>query len=117
MMNENMIGCCGLNCEVCDAYQATIHNDQALREKTAALWSKLNETEIRAEQINCRGCQGDGVKSAYCEQMCAIRPCAEKKGFATCAECPEMNACETLGAFLAYNPEARKTLEREKSKR
>lgn len=30
---KDMIGFCGLDCEKCDAYIATIHNDQALREK------------------------------------------------------------------------------------
>ena len=33
-MNER-IGYCGLDCAACDAYLATIHDDQALREKTA----------------------------------------------------------------------------------
>lgn len=32
---KDMIGYCGLDCEKCDAYLATINNDQALREKTA----------------------------------------------------------------------------------
>lgn len=32
---KDRIGYCGLNCEQCDAYLATIHNDHALRVKTA----------------------------------------------------------------------------------
>ena len=40
-MNQ-LIGCCGLDCEECDARIATITNNNALREKTAALWAKLN---------------------------------------------------------------------------
>ena len=32
-----LIGCCGLHCETCDARIATITNDDALRERTAAL--------------------------------------------------------------------------------
>lgn len=39
---KNMIGYCGLDCEKCDAYLATINDDQALREKTAKLWAELN---------------------------------------------------------------------------
>ena len=39
---KEMIGYCVLDCEKCDAYLATIHGDQALREKTAKLWAKLN---------------------------------------------------------------------------
>ena len=35
---KRMIGYCGLDCEKCDAYLATINDDQALREKTAKLW-------------------------------------------------------------------------------
>ena len=37
-----MIAYCGLDCKKCDAYLATIHDDQALREKTAKLWAELN---------------------------------------------------------------------------
>lgn len=47
-MNQR-IGCCGLDCEKCDARIATITNDNALREKTAALWTKLNEVTITPE--------------------------------------------------------------------
>ena len=30
---RKMIAYCGLDCEKCDAYLATLHDDQALREK------------------------------------------------------------------------------------
>lgn len=30
---KEMIAYCGLDCEKCDAYLATLHDDQALREK------------------------------------------------------------------------------------
>ena len=52
---KEMIGYCGLDCEKCDAYIATIHDDQALREKTAKLWSELNHAPILPEHINCEG--------------------------------------------------------------
>ena len=44
-----LIGCCGLDCETCDARVATVTNDDALREKTAALWTKLNGVTITPE--------------------------------------------------------------------
>ena len=53
-MNQ-LIGCCGLDCEKCDARVATVTNDNALREKTAALWTKLNGVTITPEMINCTG--------------------------------------------------------------
>ena len=57
MKNTNqLIGCCGLDCEKCDARITTITNDNALREKTAALWTKLNGVTITPEMINCTGC-------------------------------------------------------------
>lgn len=55
-MNQ-LIGCCGLDCEKCDARIATLTNDNALREKTAALWTKLNGVTITPEMINCTGCR------------------------------------------------------------
>lgn len=50
-----LIAYCGLNCEKCDAYHATLNNDQALREKTAKLWAELNQAPILPEHINCEG--------------------------------------------------------------
>ena len=52
---NQLIGCCGLDCEKCDARIATLTNDNALREKTAALWTKLNGVTITPEMINCTG--------------------------------------------------------------
>ena len=62
-MNQ-LIGCCGLDCKKCDARIATITNDNALREKTAALWTKLNGVTITPEMINCTGCRIEGANSA-----------------------------------------------------
>ena len=42
MIKNKFIACCGLDCEKCDARLATVNDDDALRRKTAELWSKLN---------------------------------------------------------------------------
>lgn len=39
---KNLIAYCGLDCEKCDAYLATINDNQDLRKKTAKLWAELN---------------------------------------------------------------------------
>ena len=39
------------------------HDDQALREKTAKLWARLNNAPILPEHINCEGCRVDGIKN------------------------------------------------------
>ena len=111
---KKMIAYCGLDCEKCDAYLATIHDDQALREKTAKLWSEWNRVTILPEHINCEGCRVDGVKSVYCESLCGIRQCALKKGIETCGDCPEMETCRTLEPIISTNPAARNNL-KEKS--
>ncbi len=107
---REMIGYCGLDCEKCDAYLATINNDQALREKTAKLWAELNNAPILPEHINCEGCRVDVVKTVYCDSLCAIRKCARKKGVTTCGDCSELENCQTVEMILSENPEARKHL-------
>ena len=107
---KDMIGYCGLDCEKCDAYIATISDDQALREKTAKLWAELNNAPILPEHINCEGCRADGAKTVFCENMCEIRKCAMKKDMATCGECPELETCSTVGAIVSNNPSALENL-------
>lgn len=108
---RKFIGYCGVDCEKCDAYLATIHNDDALREKTAKLWAELNQAPILPEHINCQGCRMDGVKTVFCDALCTIRKCAMSKGVETCGACPEMAACATLAAITANNPEAKNNLQ------
>lgn len=105
-----MIAYCGIDCEKCDAYIATKNNDQALREKTAKLWSELNNASILPEHINCDGCLAEGRKTVFCESMCKIRQCAVKKGVTNCGCCQGMENCSTVEAVLKYNQEARKNL-------
>ncbi len=103
---EKMIAYCGLDCDKCDARVATLNNDNALREKTAKLWSELNGVEILPEMINCEGCRANGAKTYFCENLCSIRKCALDKGCETCGDCTETEKCPTLGEFLTNNPQA-----------
>lgn len=103
---KEMIAYCGLDCEKCDAYIATTNDDQKLREKTAKLWSELNNAPILPEHINCQGCRVKGVKTVFCESICGIRQCAMKKGVATCGKCSDLENCPTVGAILKNNPSA-----------
>lgn len=107
---NNLIAFCGLKCEKCDAYIATSTNDQVLREKTALLWSQLNNTTILPEHINCDGCRMDGKKTIFCSTMCPIRKCASQKGFETCGDCPQLNICNKVSQIHNNNSEARDNL-------
>ncbi|MBR7081652.1 MAG: DUF3795 domain-containing protein [Oscillospiraceae bacterium] len=105
-----MTAFCGLDCEKCDAYIATVNDDEKLREKTAKLWSELNNAPILPEHINCGGCRTNGVKTVYCESICAVRKCALAKGVTTCGECADFENCEILAPILANSPSALKNL-------
>ena len=90
-MNQ-LIACCGLDCETCDARIATLTDDTALREKTAALWTQLNGVTITPEMIHCTGCRVEGAKTPFCDQLCPVH------------NCPQMDDCPTLGRIAANNP-------------
>ena len=107
---KNVIAYCGLDCENCDAYLATVNNDQELRKKTAKLWAELNNAPIFPEHINCEGCRVDGVKTVFCDSMCGIRQCAMKKGVNTCGDCSDLEKCSIIIAILENNPSALKNL-------
>ena len=106
-----LIGYCGMDCRTCDAYKATVNDDWALRERTAKLWSEMNNITIYPEQINCRGCRSDGIKCMYCLGECPIRPCAIDRGLYSCGECPDKTTCPYIGEFISNNPEVLVNLE------
>ena len=107
---KQLIACCGLDCESCDARTATIRNDNGLREKTAREWSMLNQVEITADAINCTGCRAEGVKTVYCSELCGIRKCVHEKGFDTCGDCKELDHCPVADAIFRHNPAAKENL-------
>lgn len=90
-MNQ-LIACCGLDCESCDARIATLTNNNALREKTAALWTKLNGVTITPEMINCTGCRVDGAKTPFCDKLCLVHNCVREKRLDTCADCAQIRS-------------------------
>ncbi len=89
-----------------DFEDMTINNDQALREKTAKLWAELNNAPVLPEHINCEGCRVDGMKTIYCDSLCAVRQCAVQKGVTTCGDCQGFETCRMVGTILADAPDA-----------
>lgn len=108
-MNQ-LIACCGLDCKSCDARIATLTNNNTLREKTAALWTKLNGVTITPEMIHCTGCRIDGAKTPFCDKLCPVHNCVREKGLDTCADCAQMDVCQALGRITSNNPSATKNL-------
>ncbi len=105
-----MIAACGLDCAGCPALIASRTNDQGLRERTAAEWSKAYGFECTPEMVNCHGCFAtDGVQIGHCAD-CEIRKCAVGKKLKNCAACGDY-PCATLSGFLANCPDAKRNLD------
>ena len=110
---EKMIGYCGIDCNKCDVYIATINDDDELRAKTAERWSELNRVTITPDMLNCVGCRCDGVKTYFCSDMCEIRKCAEAREYDSCGSCGEAPTCKKLAMIIGNNEEARKNVIKE----
>jgi len=109
-MKTDLIACCGIDCENCDARIATVANDNELKEKTAQKWSEMyGASGITAASINCTGCRVDGPKFSHCNN-CEIRTCVFEKGFKTCGECTELDTCTIIGFVLQNVPGTKENL-------
>jgi len=103
------IAYCGLDCGKCDAFIATQAEDLERKKKIAERWTRELKTEFTLPDIDCDGCRSQRI-SGWCQRICLIRPCAEKRGIETCAYCSDYQ-CENLERFLADEPVARENLE------
>jgi hypothetical protein len=107
---SEMIAYCGIQCDKCDTFIATKHDDNTKRQEIASKWSKQFNSEFTPDQINCVGCKSeDGPLFFYCSS-CEIKKCATQKGVLTCAHCEDFG-CETLEQFLQLSPENKTMLE------
>jgi hypothetical protein len=105
-----MISYCGLVCNECPTFIATLANDDILREDVAEKWSKQFGFDLKAEDINCVGCQsGSDRLFGHC-LTCEIRKCGMEKEVENCAHCEEYG-CRNLESFIKYIPHAKKKLE------
>jgi len=106
---EKMIAFCGLDCLKCNAYVASMTNDDALRAKTAKEWTVAFGFPFTAEMINCHGCHAtDGVQIGHCAE-CEMRKCGLERKVANCGACADY-PCKTVSDFHAMCPEAKANL-------
>lgn len=101
-----MLGVCGLDCAQCEAYLATINNDQGARVETARKWSKEYGHPMKPEDVNCVGCNNQGVHIDY-RDVCEIRKCGQEKKVSCCKDCREFASCEKIQKFHQQTPEAK----------
>ncbi|MFZ5452514.1 MAG: DUF3795 domain-containing protein [Thermodesulfobacteriota bacterium] len=101
-----LIACCGLVCSNCPTFIATQNDDDAAREKTAALYAQRFGLSFQKEDINCDGCRSEGGRQiGYC-RTCEIRRCCLGKSLANCGACPEQ-PCDLLRRFHEFSAEAK----------
>lgn len=100
---EEKTSCCGLNCLECEAYKATMANDDGMREEVAKKWAQAFNPDIKAKDINCTGCLSDGNVFSFC-QACKLRLCNKEKGTPNCAHCQEY-PCQSVNEFRQFNPD------------
>lgn len=109
-MKEKMIAFCGACCNECPGFLATQNDDDDARAKTAELWSKMYDCELKVEDINCDGCKKDGGRLLGHCTVCEIRLCGLEKQIENCAHCDDY-VCEKLEKFFGMAPDLRKTLD------
>ena len=108
---KELIACCGINCENCEARIATLLNDDQMRREVAAKWSEMfHASYLTPEMINCTGCRVKGAKFSHCETTCNIRKCVRSKGYSSCADCMEIDDCPIVGEIFRVVPDARENL-------
>ena len=106
-----MLAYCGLNCDECGAFKATLEGNEKLKAEIAELWSREYNAVLKPEDINCTGClsEGEGLFSNC--NICEIRKCGVEKRVLNCAQCSEY-ICEKLNRFFQMVPEAKTNLDR-----
>jgi hypothetical protein len=105
-MNQKM-AYCGILCDECLAYKATATNNDELRKKTAAKWSKMSNSDIKPAQINCLGCRSE-THFNFCD-VCEVRACNQEKKLSNCGECASF-PCSKEQAILEQVPGAKERL-------
>jgi hypothetical protein len=92
--DKKLAAVCGLYCEACTLFIATM--EDPVRLKTLAARFQSSE-----ETIKCFGCRSD-KRGPYCEK-CKMFACAAERGIDFCVECEEY-PCSDLKQFQSERP-------------
>lgn len=107
---------CGVDCKTCDVFKATIHGDGEARRRAAKQFEKTAREHwgmktLDPTVLDCKGCRAGG-KQHHGYGRCPMRPCAQKRGLASCGLCPEWETCTLLRGVFADEPQAENNLRR-----
>ncbi len=105
-----MISYCGIDCETCETYLATLADSDVARKKIADQCLKEFNVRLSAEQIHCTGCKSKGAKCMFAANICQIRKCNMERTQPHCAVCREYK-CDKLKSVIKSAPAVGKALE------
>ena len=111
---NSMTAYCGLLCDNCPIYLATIEKDkkvqESMRKSIADMCFENYGLKLAPAEISdCDGCRaGTGRLFTGCGN-CDIRECILGKGIESCALCHDF-ACERLDRVFSEDPNARRHL-------
>jgi len=94
MPNKTLAAVCGLYCEGCSLYIATMEDPDRLKQFAARF-------HMSEDTVKCYGCRSD-KRGPYC-QKCKMSSCAAGHGIDFCVECSEY-PCKDLKDFQAAMP-------------
>lgn len=92
-IDYSRVAYCCINCDTCPLYKATIKNDKEARMEVAKEWGDVKRPNFKLEDFYCYGCKDSRSKGTPGEG-CTVRECTLRKGYATCAQCGDFEACE-----------------------
>lgn len=104
----NYIAYCGLLCNECPVYLATIKNDQEAKEKLAKDYSN-EKCQFESIDMNCFGCFSKETKNSKICGNCTIRNCAEDKDIKNCGHCDDY-PCTDIATNVCEGSDNRKRL-------
>lgn len=105
----NKMSYCGILCEDCEIYKATIKDDDVLREQVAIKFSS-EDYPLTKEDINCLGCSGNNdALFKFCNE-CEIRLCSIQRGLENCGLCKDY-PCKKLSKPFEFDPANKERLD------
>ena len=106
-----MLAYCGLQCDSCPIFLATIEPDkvkqQNMRKSIVKDCLENYNMNISLEDVsNCDGCTSDSGRIFSECSKCKIRKCVQTKNLESCAYCEEF-ACSKLDELFDMDPSAK----------
>lgn len=93
-MDYSTFAYCGLECQNCELYKATLTNNIEVKKRLAKEWLNIEDKDFKAEEIFCYTCKEESKPYNQFLQVCQVRACAKEKQLLTCAHCDDLPTCD-----------------------